>query len=111
MADLRITNQGCGDGTEGNGLRSIQSKSSHLNRLTNIEFVAVDLSNFDETAEPESFDFITTFDAIHDQAKLLNVLKGIHRALNSDGVYLMQDINGTSHVHEDIEQPSPVCTA
>jgi hypothetical protein len=35
--------QGCGDGTEGNGLRSIQSKSSHLNRLTNIEFVAVDL--------------------------------------------------------------------
>jgi 2-polyprenyl-3-methyl-5-hydroxy-6-metoxy-1,4-benzoquinol methylase len=73
--------------------------------LSNIEFVAVDLSNFNETAEPESFDFITTFDAIHDQAKPLNVLKGIHRALKSDGVYLMQDISGTSHVHEDIEHP------
>jgi len=68
--------------------------------LNNIEFVAVDLSNFDE-----SFDFITSFDAIHDQAKPLNVLKGIHRALKSDGAYLMQDINGTSHVHRDIEHP------
>jgi len=52
---------------------------------------------------PENF--ITTFDAIHDQAKPLNVLKGIYRALKSDGVYLMQDISGTSHVHKDIEHP------
>ncbi len=73
--------------------------------LDNVKFRAVDLSNFDETAEPESFDLVTTFDAIHDQAKPLNVLKGIHRALKSDGVYLMQDISGTSHVHKDIEHP------
>jgi hypothetical protein len=33
------------------------------------------------------------------------VLKGIHRALKSDGVYLMQDISGTSHVHRDVEHP------
>lgn len=71
----------------------------------NIEFVAVDLSDFDKTAEPASFDFITTFDAIHDQARPLNVLKGIHRALKPDGVYLMQDIGGSSHVHKDIEHP------
>ncbi len=60
--------------------------------LKNIEFIAADLSDFDETAKPESFDFITTFDAIHDQARPLNVLRGIHRALKADGVYLMQDI-------------------
>ena len=48
---------------------------------------------------------ITTFDAIHDQAKPLNVLKGIHRALKPDGVYLMQDIGGTSHMDRDIEHP------
>ncbi len=71
----------------------------------NIEFRAVDLSTFDQTAEPEAFDFITTFDAIHDQAKPLNVLKGIHRALKPDGVYLMQDISGSSHVDQDIEHP------
>lgn len=53
----------------------------------------------------EHFDFITSFDSIHDQGKPLNVLKGIHRALKKDGVYLMQDINGTSHLEEDKKQP------
>jgi 2-polyprenyl-3-methyl-5-hydroxy-6-metoxy-1,4-benzoquinol methylase len=71
----------------------------------NAEFVAADLSDFDRTAELEGFDFVTTFDAIHDQAKPLNVLKGIHRALKPDGVYLMQDIGGSSHVHKNIEHP------
>ena len=71
----------------------------------NIEYIAVDLSDFDQTAEPETFDFVTTFDAIHDQGKPLNVLKGIQRALKEDGVYLMQDVNGSSHVDQDIEHP------
>jgi len=73
--------------------------------LKNVEFVAVDLSEFDRTAEPESFDFITTLDAVHDQGKPLNVLKGIHRALKSGGVYLMQDIRGSSFVHKNIDHP------
>ncbi len=73
--------------------------------LGNSEFIALDLSTFDENAESESFDFITTFDAIHDQAKPLNVLKGVHRALKPEGVYLMQDISGTSHMDRDIEHP------
>jgi 2-polyprenyl-3-methyl-5-hydroxy-6-metoxy-1,4-benzoquinol methylase len=71
----------------------------------NVEFVTADLTRFDETAEPEAFDFITTFDAVHDQAQPLNVLKGIHRALRPDGVYLMQDISGTSHVDKDVDHP------
>lgn len=73
--------------------------------LRNISFTARDLSDFDRTAEPESFDFITTFDAVHDQAKPLNVLRGIHRALKSDGVYLIQDIRGSSHVHKNLDHP------
>jgi 2-polyprenyl-3-methyl-5-hydroxy-6-metoxy-1,4-benzoquinol methylase len=75
------------------------------NGLQNTEFIIRDLSDFDEVAEPEAFDFITTFDAIHDQARPLNVLKGIHRALKVDGVYLMQDIRGSSHVYTDIGHP------
>ena len=73
--------------------------------LGNVEYRVQDLSDFDERAEPESFDFVTTFDAVHDQAKPLNLLKGIYRALKPDGVYLMQDISGTSHVDQDIEHP------
>ncbi len=73
--------------------------------LQNIEFVAIDLSNFDETAESESFDFVTTFDAVHDQVRPLNVLKGIYRALKAEGVYLMQDIKGSSHIQNNIDHP------
>jgi len=73
--------------------------------LTNIEFVVIDLSDFDAKAEPERFDFITTFDAVHDQARPLNVLRGIHRTLRRDGVYLMQDIKGSSHVYNNIAHP------
>jgi hypothetical protein len=46
-----------------------------------------------------------TDSAVHDQAKPRNVLKGIYRALESDGVYLMQDIRGSSHVHNNIGHP------
>jgi 2-polyprenyl-3-methyl-5-hydroxy-6-metoxy-1,4-benzoquinol methylase len=74
-------------------------------RLRNIEFLAEDLSHFHQTAPPERYDFITTFDAIHDQAKPLNVLEGICRALKPSGVYLMQDIKGSSHVHENMAHP------
>jgi hypothetical protein len=44
-------------------------------------------------------------DAIHDQARPLAVLAGIHRTLRADGVYLMQDISGTGHLHRDAEHP------
>jgi SAM-dependent methyltransferase len=74
-------------------------------RLANIEFTAVDLSTFDQTAVPGTFDFITTFDAVHDQGQPLKLLKGIHRALADDGVYLMQDIKASSHVHNNIDHP------
>jgi 2-polyprenyl-3-methyl-5-hydroxy-6-metoxy-1,4-benzoquinol methylase len=86
---------------------AIQSASAEASArgLTNIEFVAADLGDFDQRAEPESFDFITTFDAIHDQARPLNVLKGIFRALRRDGSYLMQDIKGSTHVYNNIAHP------
>ncbi|MGH9196131.1 MAG: class I SAM-dependent methyltransferase, partial [Acidimicrobiia bacterium] len=120
---IHVLDVGCGRGRVMNRLAELYPSSTFVGmdlsadaiafardetsrkNLGNVEFRAVDLSNFDETAEPDSFDFITTFDAIHDQAKPLNVLKGIHRALNADGVYLMQDISGTSHVQKDIEHP------
>ncbi len=122
-AGIRVLDAGCGRGRVMNRLAELYPQSRFVGMdlssaaiafardeasrkgLDNIEFVSVDLSEFNETAEPESFDFITTFDAIHDQGKPLNVLKGIYRALRSDGVYLMQDINGTSDLHKDIEHP------
>ena len=73
--------------------------------LQNVEFLVRDLSDFDETAGEDLFDLITTFDAIHDQAQPLNVLRGIRRALKDDGIYLMQDIRGSSHVYNNLGHP------
>jgi 2-polyprenyl-3-methyl-5-hydroxy-6-metoxy-1,4-benzoquinol methylase len=73
--------------------------------LQNVEFIIQDLSNFHETAEVEAYDVVTTFDAIHDQGQPLNVLKGIHRTLRADGLYLMQDIKASSHVRNNIGHP------
>jgi hypothetical protein len=66
--------------------------------LSNIRFLARDLSDFNRTAEPESFDVIATFDAVHDQAKPPQVLQGNYGGLKTDGVYVMQDISGSVHV-------------
>jgi ubiquinone/menaquinone biosynthesis C-methylase UbiE len=87
---------------EATGLARQEASSKGLD---NIDLIAADLTDFHEKAEPGSFDFITTFDAVHDQAAPLNVLKGIHRALEADGVYLMQDIKGSSHVYNNVGHP------
>jgi SAM-dependent methyltransferase len=73
--------------------------------LENVSFEQRDLSSFDVDAEPEAFAFVTTFDAVHDQARPLALLKGIRRTLEPQGVYLMQDIQGSSHHHENVDHP------
>lgn len=73
--------------------------------ISNLQFDVRDASDLDRTAEPEAFDFVTTFDAIHDQARPLAVLQGIANTLKPDGVYLMQDIHSSSHVHTDLDHP------
>jgi len=55
--------------------------------------------------EKERYDLITTFDAVHDQARPAAVLRGIAEALKSDGVYLMQDIAGSSHLQNNMDHP------
>jgi len=50
-------------------------------------------------------DWIVTFDAIHDQKEPATVLSVIRNALRSDGVYLMQDIKGSSYLHNNLDHP------
>ena len=69
---------------------------------TNVHFEAKDAATLDEE---ERYDLITTFDAVHDQAKPAAVLGGIYDTLKADGVYLMQDIAGSSHVHKNMDHP------
>jgi 2-polyprenyl-3-methyl-5-hydroxy-6-metoxy-1,4-benzoquinol methylase len=73
--------------------------------LGNVTFEVRDLADFDRTSEPAAYDLVTTFDAVHDQPRPLSLLRGLHRALRDDGVYLMQEIKGSSHVHENLDHP------
>jgi len=104
MAELFPKSHFLGMDLSQEALRTARDEAS-AKALKNVEFVVADLSDFDRMAAPESFAFITTFDAVHDQSKPLNVLKGIHRALTRDGIYLMQDIKGSSHVYNNIGHP------
>jgi 2-polyprenyl-3-methyl-5-hydroxy-6-metoxy-1,4-benzoquinol methylase len=68
----------------------------------NVRFEVRDAAAIDEE---ERYDLITTFDAIHDQARPAAVLRSIAAALKEDGVYLMQDIAGSSHLHNNMDHP------
>ncbi|MGH9275184.1 MAG: class I SAM-dependent methyltransferase [Acidimicrobiales bacterium] len=70
--------------------------------LKNTTFEVQDASKI--TAK-ETFDFITVFDAIHDQAKPDVVLKNIAGALRDDGTFLCVDIAGSSNVEDNKAHP------
>ena len=72
----------------------------------NAAFMPRDLSRFGDEAEREAFDLVTTFDAVHDQANPRALLRGIRLSLAQAGVYLAQDIKGSSHVHLNREHPA-----
>jgi 2-polyprenyl-3-methyl-5-hydroxy-6-metoxy-1,4-benzoquinol methylase len=70
--------------------------------LQNVVFEQQDLTHYTFSAK---YDLITAFDAIHDQARPDHVLSSVYRALDTDGHFLMQDIDGSSHVQNNMEHP------
>jgi 2-polyprenyl-3-methyl-5-hydroxy-6-metoxy-1,4-benzoquinol methylase len=75
---------------------------AELQGLTNVRFLVKDVTLLDGS---EQYDLITAFDTIHDQAHPARVLKGIANALRPEGTLLMQDIRGSSHVHQNLDHP------
>jgi len=74
-------------------------------KLQNVRFMVRDAATLGEL---EHYDPITAFDAIHDQARPAKVLHSVANALKTDGVFLMQDIAGSSHVHKNLDHPLAV---
>jgi 2-polyprenyl-3-methyl-5-hydroxy-6-metoxy-1,4-benzoquinol methylase len=120
---IHVLDVGCGSGRVLNHLAELYPRSSFTGidlsetaigaardeasrrGLQNVQFIARDLRDFDETVQPETFDLVMAFDAIHDHPKPLAVLIGIYCTLEADGVALIQEINGTSRVENDIDHP------
>ncbi|MBF6561320.1 MAG: methyltransferase domain-containing protein [Candidatus Binataceae bacterium] len=48
------------------------------------------------------FDFVTTFDVVHDSVDPVSLMSAIRRALKPDGTYLVQEINISDAVQDNI---------
>jgi SAM-dependent methyltransferase len=83
------------------GLAAGRAEAERLG-LTNARFVSQDLAALDAR---DSFDLITVFDAIHDQAKPRTVLAAIYTALRPGGTYLMADVGASSNLEENLDHP------
>lgn len=117
---IEVMDLGCGSGRALNQMAKLFPKSQFMGydlseeaiatatteaqslELINVQFQVKDAATLDTV---EQFALITTFDAIHDQAKPDVVLKNIYRALLPNGTYLMQDIRATSDVGGNLEHP------
>ena len=70
--------------------------------LANARFEQRDAARLGETAR---FDFVTTFDAVHDQARPDLMLAGIAAALRPGGVYLCVDTSASSKLADNLNHP------
>lgn len=71
--------------------------------LRNATFVACDVAS--PVSEPGSYDLVTAFDSIHDQAHPATVLANVHASLRPGGTFLMVDINASSNLEDNLDLP------
>jgi ubiquinone/menaquinone biosynthesis C-methylase UbiE len=72
--------------------------------LTNVEFLEVDAAELAaDSPLADSFDYVTAFDAIHDQTRPLEALRGVLAALKPGGVFSMVDIDASSDLAKNVE--------
>jgi ubiquinone/menaquinone biosynthesis C-methylase UbiE len=76
-------------------------KEAETMGLSNASFEVRDVRQLPTNA----FDLVTAFDAIHDQADPAAVLRGAYEALRPNGVFLMVDINASSNLEDNIDNP------
>lgn len=84
-----------------NHLLSLERAEANLAQagITNqVTFKAIDCTQLPS----KEFDFISTFDVIHDSKDPLALLKSIHQALKDDGTYLMVEMNVSNDPAENI---------
>ena len=81
-------------------------ESARQQGLANAEFVCGDVVTLAlENRMAERFDYITAFDAIHDQTRPLEALRAVHAMLRPGGVFSMVDIAADSRLAANIDHP------
>ena len=74
--------------------------------LDNLKFITRDAAALAISHEFDNFfDYITAFDAIHDQTRPLEVLRGIYASLKAGALFSMVDIGAASNVTDNRDHP------
>ncbi len=121
---IRVCDLGCGEGTApllmaeafphsrflavDIGAEAIEKAwaEAHRKRLTNIEFRLLDAAALPADASlAESFDYVTAFDAIHDQTDPSGALKGARFLLADGGLFSMVDIAAETPIQGNLAHP------
>ncbi|RIA55060.1 class I SAM-dependent methyltransferase [Dichotomicrobium thermohalophilum] len=68
----------------------------------NVHYEVRDLTGY---CEPNRWDLIFSFDAVHDQKDPQGLINGLAGSLRPGGVYVMQDIGGSAHLENNMEFP------
>ncbi len=84
---------------EGTGLGRAEAESM---QLTNAAFEVRDAANLGIS---QQFDFITIFDAVHDQAHPADMLASVYEALKPGGTLLCVDIAASSDLAGNLDHP------
>lgn len=77
-------------------------RNARMQGLDNVSFEVADAAKY---AAENAFDLVTTFDAVHDQARPDLVLANIRRTLRPGGLYLMQDIKAATPHAGNMDNP------
>ena len=121
---LDVCDLGCGEGTavllmgaafpksrfsgfdlDGQALEQARQKAAGQH-LKNVRFVQMDAAGISFKPELEArFDYITAFDAIHDQTRPLEALKSAWFMLKPGGLFSMVDIAAHSAHHDNLGHP------
>jgi len=86
-------------------LEKAQSEAKQQ-RINNVDFIMLDAADLKENKElKESVDYVTSFDAIHDQTHPLEALRGVYHILTPNGIFSMVDIAAESNLPDNQDHP------
>jgi ubiquinone/menaquinone biosynthesis C-methylase UbiE len=124
QSGIRVCDLGCGEGiatvlmatafpqSEFIGLdidqEALQKARSEAKKQStrNLKFIQIDAATLEnDRSLMESFDYITAFDAIHDQTRPLQALKGVYSLLKTDGIFSMVDIAAETAIADNLDHP------
>lgn len=74
-------------------------------RFEGLENLVFEARNLSSARSVGTFDLVTAFDAVHDQADPKGFLRLVRRSVRPGGVFLMQDIGGSRDLEKNIGNP------